>query len=286
MSKINAAGGKKRRGLKVFLAILLVLLLASLTAAYVFRDEIAFIYSGVTSSGEELASREEENDRKTNELLGQIAEVTMRDLTDEERKQLASGMLSYEDALALIMGEPPIVVTTDIQPIVTEEPVVSDIPEITTAEEPEPTETSAIVTEATKAPEQPQEISIPTEEIEKYKARINEIIAEIYLLRATYLNKIDELIESVRKEYARMSEKKHTLSTKISLVEKKLMPAGNALEKECDASMKVLLDELGGILKIIGSDNSIIKEIEKTYAEQKEIKKAELINKYMPQMSQ
>lgn len=283
MSKKNAAGCKKCRGLKVFLTVVFVLLVACLAAVCIFRDEIAFIYSGMTSSSEALASRGEENDKKTHELLEQIAEVTMRDLSEEERKQLASGMLSYEDALALIMGKEPIVVTAEVVTEKADVPVeVTDASAQTVAKPSVPEETTA---ETSKATEKANDSLISPEELEKYKNRINEIIAEIYLLRATYLNKIDGLIESVRKEYARMSESQHTLSTKISLVEKKLVPAGNALEKECDQSMNILLDELKGILKTIGSGTDIIKEIEKTYAEQKEIKKAELINKYMPQMS-
>ncbi len=292
MNTQNAPKCKKHRGLKTFLTVICVLLVVLCAVAYIFKDEISFIYSGMTSSEEALASREEENDRKTNELLGQIAEVTMRDLTDEERKLLADGVLSYEDALALIMGEPHEPAVTNTGAEVTEAPdvtgEVAEAPDVTvevtqTAEITERTEPVVQTTVATT--KETSDIVTDSLDVEKYQNRINEIIAEIYLLRATYLNKIDELISSTKKEYSALPKEQHTLSTKLRMVEKKVMPAGNALEKECDASMNILLDELKDILKIIGSGTDIIKEIEKTYAEQKEIKKAELISKYMPRIN-
>ena len=173
MSKENAAGQKKRRGLKVFLTIILVLFVACLAVVCIYRDEIAFIYSGMTSSSEALASREEENDKKTHELLEQIAEVTMRDLSEEERKQLASGMLSYEDALALIMGKDPIVVTADTSDE-TADPI--EVPDVTVETDAKKPEQTAAVTEATqattKATEKSPESLISPEELEKYKNRI------------------------------------------------------------------------------------------------------------------
>lgn len=274
---------KKHRGLKIFLTVICVLLVALCTIAYILRDEISFVYSGMTSSEEALASREEENDRRTNELLGQIAEVTMRDLSEEERKLLADGLLSYEDALALIKGEPHTAATTDIGVEATEAPDVTV--EVTTQNTAATEKTEPVVQTTVAATEETSDIVSDSLGIEKYQNRINEIIAEIYLLRATYLNKIDELIAAAKKEYSALPKDQHTLSTKLRMVEKRIMPAGTALEKECDAQMTILLDELKDILKIIGSGTDIIKEIEMTYAEQKEIKKAELINKYMPQMS-
>ena len=299
MKKGNVSAHAKKKAAKPFVIVLICLALAiSGMAAYIYNEEIAEIatfiknnistvFYALSNSAEDVSAKSEENDRKQQELLEQVAEVTMRDLTDEERQLLAEGKLSYEEALALIKGEMVAPSTTadpveetakidEVEVIVTKEPEITEV--IVVTEKTEPTVTEATV--PTTTPEV-ETTPISAEERETLKKRIDDIIAEIYLLRATYLNKIDELIEASKKEYMALPKSEHTLNGKMRLVEKVVIPKGNALEAECDKRMKLLLDEFSGILKKLGEDNAIIGEIEKTDAEQKKIKKTELINKYM-----
>ena len=296
MKKESMPKSKKNKAAKVLLTVLCLLLVALCTVIYVFREEIKILYSAMTSSEEALVSRREENDKKQNELLGEIAVETMRDLTEEERKLLAEGKLTYEEALALIRGETIAPVTTEVIPEVTEE---VSAPEQTKPHTPShkdpitPSQTTAATvqttTEVTTAEETTTEV-VTTEAVttekpmteEELKARKEEIIAEIYLLRATYLNKIEELIANTKKEYIALPKSEHNLNGKMRMVEKVIIPKGNALEKECNEKMKLLLDELSVILKKLGENDAIVGEIEKAYDEQKEIKKTELINEYMP----
>ena len=113
--------------------------------------------------------------------------------------------------------------------------------------------------------------------------RQNEIIAEIYLLRATYLNEIDALIQGMKDEYAALPEEERGFKAKMKIAEK-TMPKGNALEDACDARMEELLAELTKILQQSGSSTAIIDEIEETYLEQKVLKKTELYNQYFPKL--
>nr|MBQ5810962.1 hypothetical protein [Clostridia bacterium] len=127
---------KKKQGKKaskpfVIISLCLVLAIGS-AAAYAYGEEIveiakfvknnisAVVYA-LTNSSEDVSAKKEENDKKQQELLGQVVEVTMRDLTDEERQMLAEGKLTYEEALALIRGETIAPVTTEVIPEVTEE---------------------------------------------------------------------------------------------------------------------------------------------------------------------
>lgn len=290
---MNRAAKKHGCG-RLLLAIICILLAALCIAAYIFKEEIYIVYSAFTSSEEALESEKAENDRKTQEILDKATDITMRDLTDEERKMLADGLLTYEDAMKLIMGETLASVTT--APV----PEATDVPEETTAQTTTAPAVSAAVTEVTDVVTKPAETTAITttvttttvttssgietdpEKIAALKNRQNEIIAEIYLLRATYLNKIDELIKNSKAEYIALPKEKHNMSGKLEMVEKVIIPKGYALEDECDLKMDALLDELEGILKSLGSDNSLIKQIQDAYTEQKRLKKTELINTYMP----
>ncbi len=286
MAKKLEAAGKKHIGRRVLLTVLCVLLVAVLVAAYIFKDEISLLYFAFTTSEEDVAAKQEENDKKNQELLDGVSDVTMRDLTEEERRLLAEGILSYDDALKLIMGE-DFVLGTDLPdetlvPDVTDSPVTteaSEVPKVT-----EPAETTPATEETTVTTTTAKKDNVITDpaEIEKCRNRINEIIAEIYLLRATYLNEIDKLIDAMREEYLALPKAKHNLNGKLELIEKSIIPKGYALEDECDIKMNILLDELREILKSLGDDTDIIKQIKDTYAEQKKLKKTELINKYMP----
>ena len=65
-----------------------------------------------------------------------------------------------------------------------------------------------------------------------------------------------------------------------------LMADGEALEAECDARMRDLLDRLRTLLTEGGEPTDVVSEIEASYKEQKAQKKLELIDKYVPKSIQ
>jgi len=262
MKKIS----RKMTVLIILLSVLLVLLLAVGLVVYRYYSALAGFYKGATQSSEAVQSQKAENDKKAQDLLNDLVpEVTYRDLTDEERAMLESGLLSEEDALALIRGETLAPAVTAAEPVETTEPAE------TTAEPVETT--SAPVTTAKPAETTAAETTVNA------SARQEEIIAEIYLLRATYLNEIDKLIKDTKQMYIDLPKEEKTLANKMKIVEK-MIPKGNKLEDDCDARMEELLSELTGILQQQGASTAIVDEIRATYNEQKELKLAELYQQY------
>ncbi len=293
---------KSHTARNVVLILLAVLILAGGILAFAFRRYIGILTAGVSKSEDQIHSMQIENDKKTQDILNELVAVTMRDLTDEERLMLASGELTPEQALILIKGGTVEVAQTTATEIVTtvpEEIVTTEVVTVseqtdktTTAEKPIVTTavttatttttttatttaatTATTTTAATKAPE-------PLENEAKLRARIEEIIAAIYLLRAEYLNEIDKTIAEAKQEYIALPKEKHTLQGKMQFVTNTLVPRGNALEAECDAKINKLLDELKDILNQLGESTTIIDEIKKVYQEQKDLKLTELTNQY------
>lgn len=287
---------KKHRGGRTALCVLLVLLIAAGIACYLLRDTLSLAYYAFTTPKEAVQSQKAENDKKTNELLNElIPEVTMRDLTEEERALLASGALSYEDALALIRGETVVPVTTAV-PVETAvaEPVATTVPDepavtvgaTTVVSEPKVSTTEPTVTTVTTTTVTTTTVTAAaTEKIDlaALQRRQEDIIAEIYLLRATYLNEIDQLIKDTKQAYINLPKEQHNLQGKMKVVDE-MLPVGTALEEECDAKMEALLTELTEILGKLGTSTEIVDEIRKTYSEQKYLKKTELLNEYLPKM--
>lgn len=303
---IKPAEKKKKHTVRnVFLIVLAVLILAAGILAFAFRRYINILTVGVSKSEDQIHSMQLENDKKTQDILNELVVVTMRDLADEERQMLASGELTPEQALILIKGgtiEPAETTVTEVATtapleIVTTEAVdttkaeVATEPEETvalTTRKPEAATTTAATTAATTTATTAATTTVvtttaapkPIENEAELRARIEEIIAEIYLLRAKYLNEIERVIAQAKLEYIALPREKHNLQGKMQFVTSVLVPRGNALEAECDAAIYKLLTELEGILNQLGESTAIIDEIKKVYAQQKDLKLTELTNEY------
>ena len=53
-----------------------------------------------------------------------------------------------------------------------------------------------------------------------------------------------------------------------------------ALEKECDAQVAQVVERLRSLLKQAGKDDSLAKQVEKTYQEEKSLKKAAYLEEF------
>lgn len=110
-------------------------------------------------------------------------------------------------------------------------------------------------------------------------ARKDALIAQVYVLRASYTSKIEGLIASAKSAYLALPSSERNLSAKVAAANS-LISQGNALEAECDAQMNALLDSLAAELNKLGEDTGIISEIRSIYVEEKRIKKASLMGVY------
>lgn len=118
-------------------------------------------------------------------------------------------------------------------------------------------------------------------ETERTLSKTNELVAEFYLLRAEFLNNIDNLIAQGQEERQTIPKEDRSLSVKLDMA-KKYARLGSALEEQCDKRMDSLLGELKKELKATGQSTSIIADIKDLYNEEKAIKKAALIEAYYP----
>lgn len=104
-------------------------------------------------------------------------------------------------------------------------------------------------------------------------SRVDEIIAQIYVLRSGYTGKIDSLVGQALSDYRAKKGTKSELMTKY-------IGLGYALEGECNGKMEALLSELQKELKRTGGDASLVSQIRSAYQTEKSLKKAAIIEKY------
>lgn len=283
----KAAKPKKRRtGQIVFLCILLLLLAVLGGVVWRYRAGLAILIDNFGKSSEQVSAEREDYEKKTQALLDKLSGggITLAALSEADRARLKNGEITPAEAVAIIMGlagstaaestaaptEPPAPDATTV-PAETTAPAGTTVPDKTTA----PAATTAPVTPVGPATSD----AIATAPATSAARSVEDVISEIYLLRAEFLNKIDLMIADGTAEVEATPKEKRTLTFKIELMNR-YMDRGNALEKECDARMELLLAELETALRQSGGDLSLIDEVRALYAQEKKLYKAELYQKY------
>lgn len=275
----KAAKPKKRRtGQIVFLCILLLLLAVLGGVVWRYRAGLAILIDNFGKSSEQVSAEREDYEKKTQALLDKLSGggITLAALSEADRARLKNGEITPAEAVAIIMG---LAGSTAAES--TAAPTEPPSPGVTTV----PAETTALA--ATTAPVTPvgpatsdatTEVTVTAPATSTARS-VEDVISEIYLLRAEFLNKIDLMIADGTAEVEATPKEKRTLTFKIELMNR-YMDRGNALEKECDARMELLLAELETALRQSGGDLSLIDEVRALYAQEKKLYKAELYQKY------
>ena len=287
----KAAKPKKRRtGQIVFLCILLLLLAVLGGVVWRYRAGLAILIDNFGKSSEQVSAEREDYEKKTQALLDNLSGggITLAALSEADRARLKNGEITPAEAVAIIMGlagstaaestaaptEPPSPGVTTV-PAETTAPAGTTVPAETTA----PAATTAPVTPVGPATSDATTEVTVTAPATSTARSVEDVISEIYLLRAEFLNKIDLMIADGTAEVEATPKEKRTLTFKIELMNR-YMDRGNALEKECDARMELLLSELETALRQSGGDLSLIDEVRALYAQEKKLYKAELYQKY------
>ena len=281
---------KRRTGQIVFLCILLLLLAVLGGVVWRYRAGLAILIDNFGKSSEQVSAEREDYEKKTQALLDKLSGggITLAALSEADRARLKNGEITPAEAVAIIMGlagstaaestaaptEPPAPAGTTV-PAETTAPAGTTVPAETTA----PAATTAPVTPVGPATSDATTEVTVTAPATSTARSVEDVISEIYLLRAEFLNKIDLMIADGTAEVEATPKEKRTLTFKIELMNR-YMDRGNALEKECDARMELLLSELETALRQSGGDLSLIDEVRALYAQEKKLYKAELYQKY------
>lgn len=292
----ETAKPKKKRhvGLAVFLCIVLLLLAVLGGIAWRYRAGIAVLIDNVGKTPEQASAEKADYERRTQELLDKLSGggVTLSTLSEADRARLKNGEITPAEAVAIIMGlaattapvtadttlppdgSDPAVTTVPVGPVVPTVPVGPVGPDIpATSGTSGATEPAAFT--GTTAPAVTTAPAAST-----VSPAVQQIIADIYLLRAEFINKLDALIEEGTAEVNAIPKEKRTASVKLEFMNRYL-DRGEALEAECDARLEALLSDMTAQLKADGGDLSLVEDARALYIQEKKIRKAELYRKYV-----
>ena len=109
------------------------------------------------------------------------------------------------------------------------------------------------------------------------KHRINELVAEVYVMRDSYVAKLNTIESAGKSKYSALPAEQKTKSARNKIISECISQA-SSLEGQCDSKMDGILSELSKLLNETGGDTTLVGRIKGTYAEQKAITKAQYIN--------
>ena len=116
-------------------------------------------------------------------------------------------------------------------------------------------------------------------DVSDVQRRKAELINRMYVLRSNYISQIDGLVSLMKSEYSKLPAEQRTTSAKQSIASKYVSQI-DSMERQCDAQVKAVVDELRQLLKSNGEDTSLADTIWQTYLSEKENTKAYYISTY------
>ncbi|MGO5048920.1 cobalamin biosynthesis protein [Dysosmobacter sp. Sow4_B12] len=219
-----------KKGAKIALGVVGVLVVGGVAAAAWQWNNLNALRYGLTMDSGTIEQKLQENEKALQDAMTEY-KIPQYTFSQEEIAQLTDGTLSTEEAAKrLLEAQTPLAAAPEGQ------------------------------ADAQQAAEPPSEVD----------QAIQEQIATMYVLRSTYVGKLEAIAQSAIDEY---SAGAHTEENRKQVVYDKLDQL-TALEKECDDQVAQVVARLRELLKEAGRDDSLAKQVEQTYQEEKSLKKA------------
>ena len=238
----------KRR--KTILCTILVLLAVSLAGLFWWqRDNLKAIHAATQHTSAELEEKLEENQQMIQEAVKAAGEVTVGEITEEDRQAFRDGSMTQEQLVERLTnggeGEPR------------EEPASS---------------TSRPESDGKTPPEPPK----PAENT--YQKELSALIARVYVLREEYTLALDTMYADAKAEYLALPTEKRT-KTQLLKMARGYLSRASALEKECDGKMDEIVRAMEKLLRENDGDLGLVDTVVYTYANEKSLKKSWYMSK-------
>ena len=234
-----------KKGAKIALGMVGALVIAGgAVTAWQWNNITAARY-GLTMDRDTIDQRLQENAKALDDAMDKY-NVPKYEITEDELSQLTDGTLDAQDvAKKLLEGQAP------------------------SGEAEEKRETAS--SSGTSASG-----SAAKEELSAEEKEIQELIATMYVLRSTYVGKLEAVVQSAIDEYASGDM---TPERRTEVVYERFDEL-QAMEKECDEKVASVVSRLRELLKKTGQDDTLAKQVEETYQQEKSLKKAAYIQEF------
>ncbi len=226
------------------------------------RNNIKALIIFATSDRAHTEALIEKNKEELDEALKKHSDSVPRPLTKEEEDMIASGELSVEEAVNLLLAEDGSSSSSE-----------KSEEERNLAASSKPTENPSASPSAPSSPAP----SVADDKKSKENAIIKRYTAELYSMKAYYIGQLNQIESRARSEFSSMSDAEKKNLSKAAFVAKYAGYATSLLG-ECDGKVSALLSEMKSELSAVDGDMSIISTIKQAYESEKAARKAYYLN--------
>lgn len=281
---------KNKRRIVRWTAVVVCILLISLLCWQ--WESAKIVFWGLFYSDEQRSQLVQEKEESVKAILDEIPEVDVEPLPPNTEKLIVEGFISEEEAMDIVTKQSTLEELMEEKGVAFGEDyrgrTIIVVKDETGAYVPykKPAQDEALpqdnppkeATEKEEASSSPSEVAGPKKPTQKdtpvkQSSQLQTLIAKLYVLRSTYIGKLDALVAQAKKEYYADKSRKSEL-------EGKYLRLGSSMEKECDAQMETLISQIHAELIRTGGDLGLIDEIRAVYAQEKSAKKAALFAQY------
>ena len=242
---------KKRT--KIILSVLAVFLAGGIGLAAWQWNNLQALKYGLSMDTAALDEKIQENSAALDEAMERY-QVEKYEITQDELAALTDGSLSPQEVAQKLLEsrEPP------------------------KAAAPETPAGSQQTGEGSQSADPGQNGGPVSEPLSAEEREIQQLIATMYVLQASYEEKLNAEVQGAIDEYL---AGEHTSENRTRVVYKRIEGL-LAMEKECDAQVAQVVSRLRELLKATGQSEDLAKQAEAAYQQEKSLKKAYYLNAF------
>ena len=255
--------GKLGRILLIVLAVFAAIILAAFLALKIWMpnalklltwDNISAAFNSWWYSTEDIEKQMQDNKAKMEKIAKEDPLIEIRgELTEEEALALKNGEITPEEAKKIVKGE------ITLEQIRESKKDPEDETDVSETDEQLP----------------PEEETVQKPDVSAPKDRVSEIVSELYVVQAEFINKLEGIGDSAYEDY---KATRYDRSKVMEIVDSYTEVVGY-MEADCDKTVNSLIKELKAELTKAGRDHSLAKEIQNYYYTEKSLKKSYYLNR-------
>ena len=242
---------KKRT--KIILSVLEVFLAGGIGLAAWQWNNLQALKYGLSMDTAALDEKIQENSAALDEAMERY-QVEKYEITQDELAALTDGSLSPQEVAQKLLES--------------REPPLAAAPEVPAG--------SQQTGEGSQSADPGQNGGPVSEPLSAEEREIQQLIATMYVLQASYEEKLNAEVQGAIDEYL---AGEHTSENRTRVVYKRIEGL-LAMEKECDAQVAQVVSRLRELLKATGQSEDLAKQAEAAYQQEKSLKKAYYLNAF------
>lgn len=237
-------GKTKRHWVRTgIIAVAVVAVIAMAWLCVTQKNNLKALYLAITSNAQTLEQKQEEQDKKQEDLLGQYGLV----------KPDTSQLQGPEETGAV----------TDHSPAAPAQPEGS----LPTESDPAAGQNTQ-PSQTTDQPPAATPSGTPDQETDQLQEQLQGYINQLYQVQDRYQQFLNDMVESTKKEFWSLPKDQQVQENKLEIVQSKV---NDLIEQEnaCDAEVDAILDNIQSVLEQQGRSTDLVNEIRTYYEETK-----------------